>query len=198
MPTNRPNLVLHAEPHFISPYVFACFVTLEEKGLPFELVALDSDAGQTRAADYLERTITGRVPSLVHGEFALAESSAIVEYLEERFPDPPLLPRDVAERARCRQLMSWARSDDTVAIRDERPSTTIFYAPPSKPLSASARAAAKKLDAIVERLVGDRGQLFEHFCIADAELAFLLMRLVAGGDDVLGTIARAGLARAAE
>lgn len=181
-PTLPARIVLHAEPNFISPYVFACYVTLKEKRQPFELVTLDSAAGQTRDVGYLARTYTGRVPSLMHGDFALAESSAIVEYLDECFPEPPLLPTGREERARCRQLMSWARSDETAAIREERPSTTIFYAPPGIALSEAALRSARKLDDVVVRLLGDRQQLFEHFSIADAELAFLLMRLIAAGD----------------
>jgi glutathione S-transferase len=178
------DVVLYVEPNWISPYVFACFVTLVEKRVEFSTVVLDSSAGQTRASDYLDRTVTGRVPSLTHGDFGLAESSAIVEYLEEQFPSPRVLPSSIAERARARQLMSWLRSDDTAPIRDQRPSTTIFYEPPKAPLDTVAERAATKLVAVAQRLLGDHPSLFDDWCIVDAELAFMLMRLIAASDPV--------------
>lgn len=173
------NIVLFGEPRFISPYVYSCFVTLTEKGVPFEIVTLDSATGDTRRPLYLERTVTGRVPSLSHGEFSLAESSAIVEYLEDAFPEPRVLPAGLEARARCRQLMSWLRSDDTAIIREERPSSVIFYSPKIAPLTEKAVHAVQKLLSVTERLLGGRRQLFDAWCIADAELAFMLMRLIA-------------------
>jgi len=187
----RMSLVLHVEPRWISPYVFACFVTLTEKGLAFEARELDAARAETRDADYLAATITGRVPSLVHDGFGLAESSAIVEYLEEAFPEVPVLPRDLRDRARARQLMSWLRSDDTAPIRAERPSASIFHAPATSPLSAEAKSAAEKLCAVATRLLdGGRGTIFERWSIVDAELAFMLQRLLSSGDPVPGPIAR--------
>jgi glutathione S-transferase len=177
-------IVLYREPHWVSPYVFSCFVTLTEKGLPFEERPLRADRGETNADDYLARTVTGRVPSLVDGDVGLAESSAIVEYLEDRYPEKRVLPSDVGDRARCRQIMSWLRSDDTVPIREERPSTTIFYSAPRAPLSRRAADSVAKLFRVFERTVGDRTSMFGEWCIADSELAFMLQRLVKGGDQV--------------
>lgn len=181
-------ITLYVEPSYVSPYVFACFVTLREKGLAFDTRELDSSKGETRTDDYLARTLTGRVPSLVHDDFALAESSAIVEYLEEAFPEPSVLPRGRRDRARARQLMSWMRSDETAPIRVERPSTTIFYARPpvgdSAHLSRDARRAAERLFAVASRLLDGNDDALGAWSIVDAELAFLLMRLVAGGDEV--------------
>lgn len=180
-------IVLSVEPRWISPYVFACFVTLKEKGLSFETRVLDADAGDTRTSDYLSRTMTGRVPSLVHDDFALAESSAIVEYLDEAFPDKPVLPRALRDRARCRQLMSWLRSDETLPVREERSTMTMFYAShrAKEPLSPKARAAADKLCAVAARTIRPgEPNLFGEWCIVDSELAFVLHRLVLNGDPV--------------
>jgi glutathione S-transferase len=63
----------------------------------------------------------------VHDGFGLAESSAMVEYLDEVFPSPPVLPPSAKERARCRQIMSWLRSDETAPIREERATSTMFF-----------------------------------------------------------------------
>lgn len=179
------DLTLYVESKFVSPYVFACFVTLTEKGLPFSMQPLDTASGDTKRDEYLARTITGRVPSLAHGAFALAESSAIIEYLDEAFPAVPVLPKALQARARARQLMSWMRSDDTAIIREERSTTTMFYAPATAALSAKARLAADKLVRVAERMLeGDVTHLFGDWSIVDAELAFMLHRLILNGDSV--------------
>lgn len=173
------DVVLNVEPRWVSPYVFACFVALTEKGIGFRSQELDANAGQTRAADYLARTLTGRVPTLEHGDFALGESSAIVEYLEHVFPEPPVLPREPRERARARQLLSWLRSDDLAALREARPTTTMFYEHVTAPLEGAAKLAADKLVSVSERFLhGQHHNLFGAWSIADSELAFMLHRLI--------------------
>lgn len=179
------SLVLNVEPSWISPYVFACFVTLREKGLAFDARVLDSAKNETRTSDYLDQTVTGRVPTLLHDGFALGESSAIIEYLEETFPDPPVLPRGVRDRARCRQLMSWLRSDETAKIREERSTATMFYDRAREPLSKAAAAAATKLCEVTRRVLQPgRSSIFDTWAIVDSELAFLLHRLILNGDPV--------------
>src|SRR5207249_4664662 len=137
-------LVLHAETLWISPYVFSAWVALREKALPFAVreVSLVDLANRTPA--YQDRNLIAKVPALEHGELCIAESSAIAEYLEDVFPPPAyprLLPADVRERARARQLMAWLRSD-LGALRDERPTATMFYDRATRPLSAAGEAAA--------------------------------------------------------
>src|SRR5258708_10560134 len=97
-------LTLSHDRFWISPYVFSSFVALREKSLPFERHAVALDRRETQRADYAARTITARVPALDHDGFTLAESSAIIEYLEDAFPSPRLLPAAVRERARARHL----------------------------------------------------------------------------------------------
>lgn len=179
------SLVLNVEPHWISPYVFACFVTLHEKGLAFDARVLDTSRNETRTSDYLDQTVTGRVPSLIHDGFGLGESSAIIEYLEDTFPAPPVLPRGVRDRARCRQLMSWLRSDETAKIREERSTATMFYDRAREPLSNAAATAATKLYEVTRRVLQPgRSSIFDAWAIVDAELAFLLHRLILNGDPV--------------
>ena len=72
---------------------------LAEKGVPYEPVEIDLD---DRPAWIYEKNPTGRVPVLEDGELVLPESAVILEYLEERYPEPPLLPADAAERALVR------------------------------------------------------------------------------------------------
>jgi maleylpyruvate isomerase len=81
-------------------------IALHLKGLAFEQVPIDLGAGEQRHADYLERCPQGLVPYLEDGAFALGQSLAIIEYLEERHPLPALLPEGAEERARARAIAS--------------------------------------------------------------------------------------------
>lgn len=178
--------------HWISPYFFSVFVALKEKEIPFEIEGLNLHEQAQKADRYAKPTVTARVPAMFHktdaGTFALAESSAIVEYLEDVFAPPtytPMLPVKFEERARARQIMAWIRSDDTLPIREHRSTTTMFYERAKDPLPETAKAAAAKLIAVAERTIrAPDGTIGSTFSIADADLAFMLMRLVLNGDDV--------------
>jgi glutathione S-transferase len=178
MTTSAP-LTLYGEAFWISPYVFSVYVTLREKQLPFAMRELSLAKRQQHDAPYRDRALTGKVPALVHGDFWLTESSAIIEYLEEVFPDAPrVLPQEPAARARARQLMAWIRSD-LMALREERPTTTMFYERASTPLSPAGEAAAAALVRVAEAVVpATSPHLFGAWTIADADLAFMLHRLL--------------------
>ncbi|MFT3774155.1 MAG: glutathione transferase [Minicystis sp.] len=179
------TLKLYTDAFWISPYVFTAFVALQEKGLPFEMVDVALQDGAQHDPAYRDRTITGRVPSLEHDGFFLAESQAIVEYLDEAFPDTPrVLPAGVRERARARQILGWIRSD-LMALREERSTTTMFYERATTPLSPAGRAAADKLVRVAGLLVPDGATtLFGAWSIADSDLAFMLHRLILNGEEV--------------
>lgn len=183
--TSSPGLVLHGNTMWTSPYVLSCFVGLTEKKLPFEVQTLALHEGAQRSAAYVQASFTARVPALVDGDFSLSESSAIIEYLEDKWPAPghaALLPHDLQQRARARQIMAWVRSD-LMPIREERSAEYVFYPtdtlPPYAPLSRVARRALEKLVTFAERVVpADGGALFGAWCIADTDLAMMLQRLV--------------------
>lgn len=178
------NLLLYVDAQFVSPYAMSAFVTLHEKGLPFDLQTLNLAARENKQAKFAATSLTQRVPTLMHGDFALSESSAISEYLDEMFPQTPVYPRAPRERARARQIQAWLRSD-LMPIRQERPTEVVFYRPTSMPLSAEAQAAAEKLFAAADALLpAGAANLFGDWCIADTDLALMLNRLVLNGDPV--------------
>jgi glutathione S-transferase len=178
------SLTLYVDAFWISPYAMSCFVALEELGVPYRAEPIALHTQQHRAAWYRNGSLTGRVPSLRHGELWLSESSAIDEYLAEVFPPPEhprLLPAAPAERARARELMAWLRSD-LMPIREERATHTVFYRPSTAALSPAGQAAAAGLLAVADRLlVAGRTTLFESWCIADTDFAMMLKRLDQGG-----------------
>ena len=83
-------------------------IAFREKGIAYEEVEVDLPAGAHRRPEFLRLNPFGQVPVLEDGELVIAESVAILEYLEERFPTPALLPEDAANRAVARQFMLWA------------------------------------------------------------------------------------------
>jgi len=186
MSTNpSARLILYGNATWNSPYVLSAFVGLTEKKLPFDVREVALHEGAQRSSDYVRTSFTARVPALVDGSFSLSESSAIIEYLEDKWPAPAhaaLLPRDLEQRARARQMMAWVRSD-LMPIREERSTEYVFYPhdclPPYAPLSAQALRAVDKLVSVAERVVpADAGPLFGAWSIADTDLAMMLQRLV--------------------
>ena len=178
---------LFVDRQFASPYAMSVFVTLTEKGLPFEIETVDLDAQQNLQPPYRDRSLTARVPTLLHHDAFLSESSAITEYLDEVFcapAYPSVYPKEVVARARARQVQAWLRSD-LMPIRVERSTAVIFFEPNPAPLSDAGLAAADKLFRVADSLLGDGAQhLFGDWCIADTDLALMLNRLVLNGDAV--------------
>jgi glutathione S-transferase/RNA polymerase-associated protein len=91
--------------HPLSPYAQKCRIALREKGLEFE-ARLPAGIGSGAGAEAAFGAASPRreVPALVDGDTRVFDSTIILEYLEEKWPAPALLPRSPAERARVRML----------------------------------------------------------------------------------------------
>ncbi|HVO18283.1 MAG TPA: glutathione transferase [Anaeromyxobacter sp.] len=178
-------VILYGNKDWTSPYVFSCFVVLEEKGVPYRMELLDLASGEHRRPPYEPSSFTGRIPALCHGDVWVAESSAIDEYLEEAFPPPAyprLYPSVPAARARVRMVQAFLRSD-LARLREERPTSTLFAGDSPAPFGAEGRAAAERLTRVAERfLPAGAAHLAGDFSAADADLALMLQRLVHNGD----------------
>jgi glutathione S-transferase len=162
----------------------SAFVALHEKGLSFDITTVDLGANAHQAADYAGVSLTRRVPTLIHDGFALSESSAITEYIDEVFPVTALYPAEPRSKAKARQVQAWVRSD-LMPIRMERSTEVIFYAARKPPLSAEARESAEKLVAAAESLLPAGAEhLCDQWCLADVDLAIMLSRLTLNGDAV--------------
>jgi glutathione S-transferase len=177
-------MLLYVDTNFASPYALVVFVSLIEKGLDFESESVDLAAHANHDPNFARTSITRRVPTLIHDGFALSESSAICEYIDETFDGARLYPTDPRDRARARQIQAWVRSD-LMPIRDERPTFVVFNGAKRPALSEAARDAAEQLfSAALTLLDGRTNNLFGAWSIADVDLAMMLQRLIVLGDPV--------------
>jgi glutathione S-transferase/RNA polymerase-associated protein len=91
--------------HPLSPYAQKNKIALREKNVPFELkLPLGIGSGAGYAADFTSASPRGEVPALIDGDVRIFDSTIIGEYIEDKWPAPPLLPRDPAARARARMI----------------------------------------------------------------------------------------------
>jgi len=90
--------------HPLSPYGQKVKMALLEKNVPFEApLPLNIGSGE-RSGEFAAANPRGEVPALVDGDVKIFDSTIILEYIEDKWPAPPLLPPEPAERARVRML----------------------------------------------------------------------------------------------
>ncbi len=147
----------------ISPYASRCRIQIRHKNLPVEIVPPPGGMGSEQVK---ARNPMGKIPVLELGEDSLAESWAIMEYLEARFPEIPMRPADPLATAHQQELVRFA---------------DLYLAPAMFPLflalrgAADAEAVSKALDGlqgqlqILEQLLA-RGGRSEELDLADAAL----------------------------
>jgi maleylacetoacetate isomerase len=90
--------------YFRSSASFRVRIALHLKGLPFDYIPIHLAKGEHKLPAYAAVSADGLVPLLDDGEHQLSQSMAIIEYLDETHPTPPLMPADAYGRARVRAL----------------------------------------------------------------------------------------------
>ena len=90
--------------HPLSSYAMKVKIALVEKGIEFQPIVPDGMmTGATNAA-FVDASPRAEIPALVDGDTKVFDSTIIMEYLEDKWPNPPLLPRSPADRARVRMI----------------------------------------------------------------------------------------------
>jgi glutathione S-transferase/RNA polymerase-associated protein len=148
--------------HPLSPYAQKCKIALLEKGVPFQLKMPAAIGTGQVDAEFLKASPRGEVPALVDGDFAVFDSTVILEYIEDKYPSPAMLPRDPRLRAKARMIedamdtlyepINWGLGEIRWFKRAEGEQARVI----------ETRAAAQARDFFVwlERHLGDQ----EWFC----------------------------------
>jgi glutathione S-transferase len=113
-----------------SPYAWRVWLALEHKRIPYELKMLSFSAGDLRKPEFSAVNPRQKVPAIVDDGFALYESVAIVEYLDERYAGAKLFPGDIRRRALVRRLVQEA--DQYYALAMEKLVDQILFTPQEK------------------------------------------------------------------
>jgi maleylpyruvate isomerase len=103
------SLILHG--YWRSSATYRVRIALNLKGLPFKIVPVDLRAGEQHGTDYRALNPLGLAPVLEADDVVMTQSPAILEWLEERYPDPALLPERLADRAVVRAMSSLVACD---------------------------------------------------------------------------------------
>ena len=143
-----------------SPNCHRVKVVLEEKEIPYRMIPVDLKADEQKTSDFLRLNPYGKVPVIIDGQTVIYESCIINEYLEEKYPNRPLMPADFAKRARIRILIDYGLN---------------HFAPPYQKLREELRWKPEKerdrqvIDEAVRNLVN----LFQRFEEEIAENSYL-------------------------
>ncbi|MBI3797493.1 MAG: glutathione S-transferase family protein [Deltaproteobacteria bacterium] len=152
----------------MSPRARKARIVLAEKGLQYEKVNIDITKGDQKKPEYQAINPYGKVPALQDNGATVYESSIIMEYLNDKYPTPPLLPADPGQRARARVLMHLgdnAYDSALAAIVGE-----VFFKPKGQADQDVIAKAKQDLSACLERLereLGNNEYLVGAFSLAD-------------------------------
>lgn len=155
--------------HPLSPYAQKCKIALLEKGVPFALKMPAAIGTGQVDAEFLKASPRGEVPALVDGDFSVFDSTVILEYIEDAFPSPALLPRDPKLRAKARMIedamdtiyepINWGLGEVRFFKRAEGERARV--------IEARAAGQARDFFAWLERQLGDNDWFCGDFGWAD-------------------------------
>jgi glutathione S-transferase len=144
--------------HPLSSYAMKAKIGLLEKGLEFEAIVPDGMMTGTQGGAFVEANPRAEIPTLIDGDVKIFDSTIILEYLEDKWPTPPLLPASPAERARVRMIEdmmdtlyepnNWGLGE---VLRFKRASGAL-----ADQLVAHSRASVTKLQSWLERQLAGR------------------------------------------
>lgn len=152
-------------------------IVLAEKKLSFETVPIDLRKGEQKNPDFLKLNPYGKVPVIVDADLVLYESCIINEYLNERHPQPPLMPSDPGQRARIRILIDYGLAHLDSSYQKLRQELTKEESERKPEIIATAKGDLRDRLQRFEREIGDRPYLAGDFSLLDAALAPRFLRL---------------------
>jgi RNA polymerase-associated protein len=147
---------------------------LAEKGISSEILEVDLD---DKPEDLWDLNPYGTVPTLVDRDLVLYESFIIMEYLDERFPHPPLMPVDPVSRARARLLMQRVDKDWYASVTD-------LESGEEERVAGARKALRDSLTVVAPVLAQKAYFLGDELTLVDCSVVPLLWRLPDYGVDL--------------
>ena len=152
-------------------------VVLAEKNLAYDTVPIDLRKLEQKSPEYLKLNPYGKVPVLTDDSTVLYESLIINEYLDEKYPNPPLMPKDPASRAKARILVDYGMAHFDSAYQKLRVELMKEPKEQSQPIIDGAKSDLKKLLQRFEDEIGEQPYLMGDFSLVDADLIPRFTRL---------------------
>ena len=152
-------------------------IVLAEKNLQYEIVPVDLRAHEQKTPDYLKLNPYGKVPVLTDDDTVLYESCIINEYLEEKYPNPPLLPKEPAKKAKARILVDYGMAHFDNPYQKLRMELMKDAKEQNQQVIDGAKGEIKKLLQRFESEIGDNPYLTGEFSLVDADLLPRFTRL---------------------
>ena len=152
-------------------------VVLAEKNLPYEIVPIDLRKQEQKTPEYLKLNPYGKVPVLTDDTTVLYESLIINEYLEEKYPNPPLMPKDLGKKAKARILVDYGMAHFDSPYQKLRMELTKDPKEQNQQVIDNAKSDLKKLLQRFENEIGDQQYLMGDFSLVDADLIPRFTRL---------------------
>lgn len=157
-----------------SPFMRSVEIGLKEKGLDYEVHALAP--GEHKQPEHLKRHPFGRVPAFEHDGFSIYETQAILRYLDDVFPNPPLVPGNPRQRTAMNQIIGiiewyfFPKAAAPIAF-NRIIGPKLLGLPTDEAAIADAMPMARICFAELDRLLGDKPYLAsERLSIADIML----------------------------
>jgi RNA polymerase-associated protein len=172
----RSSMTLFSDP--CSQYSHRVRIVLAEKGVTVDIEDIDSDSV---TEEILEANPYGTLPTLVDRDLALYESKVVMEYLDERFPHPPLLPVYPVARAQSRLWVHRIEKDWCTLV------DSIIANPEAKKTEAIRKEFKDSLISISDIFVEMTYFMSEEFTLVDCCLAPMLWRLPQLGIEIPST-----------
>ncbi len=169
-PKSRPTTVMTLFSKADDPWSHRTRIVLAEKGIPYETIDV-SDGNLPE--DLLDLNPYSTIPTLVDRDLVLYESRIIIEYLDERFPHPPLMPVDPVTRAQFR-LALYRIEKDWYSLADQ-----IINQSDKKQSLKARKVLAESILASADVFKAKPYFLSDEFSLVDATVAPILWRLPA-------------------
>jgi len=164
--TKRSVMTLFSDPR--SPNSHRVRLVAKEKDIPMDVIEVDPD---NMPEDLIELNPYGSLPTLVDRELILYDAQVIIEYLDERYPHPPLMSVDPISKARSRQQLrqietEWYPLVETI-VRNEN----------AEAVKRARRDLTERLIQMIPVFAHKSFFMSEDYTLVDASLAVLLWRL---------------------